>query len=63
MKTTIKKYLVAVAFLLSLVSYATEKNISTTIDGKKVKVEFTRNFKLIKILNTITIVIYPCIIP
>ena len=42
MKTTIKKYLVAVAMLLSSANYATEKNISTTaIDGKKVKVEFT----------------------
>ena len=42
MKTTIKKYLVAVAMSLSSANYATEKNISTTaIDGKKVKVEFT----------------------
>ena len=64
MKTTIKKYLVAVAFLLSLVSYATEKNISTTIDGKKVKVEFTavRKGQVLSIKNANNIVMYSDVI-
>ena len=64
MKTTIKKYLVAVTFLLSLVSYATEKNISTTIDGKKVKVEFTavRKGQVLSIKNANSIVMYSDII-
>ena len=64
MKTTIKKYLVAVTFLLSLVSYATEKNISTTIDGKKVKVEFTavRKGQVLSIKSANSIVMYSDII-
>ena len=64
MKTTIKKYLVAVAFLLSLVSYATEKNISTTIDGKKVKVEFTavKKGQVLSIRNANSIIMYSDVI-
>ena len=64
MKTIIKKYLVAVTFLLSLVSYATEKNISTTIDGKKVKVEFTavRKGQVLSIKNANNIVMYSDVI-
>ena len=64
MKTTIKKYLVAVTFLLSLVSYATEKNISTTIDGKKVKVEFTavKKGQVLSIKNANNIVMYSDVI-
>ena len=64
MKTIIKKYLVAFIFLLSLVSYATEKNISTTIDGKKVKVEFTavRKGQVLSIKNANNIVMYSDVI-
>jgi hypothetical protein len=64
MKTIIKKYLVAVTFLLSLESYATEKNISTTIDGKKVKVEFTavRKGQVLSIKNANNIVMYSDVI-
>jgi hypothetical protein len=41
MKTTIKKYLVVVMMLGTLINYANEKkNSINTIDGKKVKVEF-----------------------
>ena len=64
MKTTFKKYLVAVTLLLSLVSYATDKNISTTIDGKKVKVEFTavRKGQILSIKNENNTVMYTNII-
>ena len=64
MKTTFKKYLVAVTLLLSLVSYATDKNISTTIDGKKVKVEFTavRKGQVLSIKNANNIVMYSDVI-
>ena len=64
MKTTIKKYLVAVTFLLSLVSYATEKNISSTTEGRKVKVEFTavKKGQVLSIKNTNSIVMYSDII-
>lgn len=64
MKTTIKKYLVAVTFLLSLVSYATEKNISSTIEGRKVKVEFTavKKGQVLSIKNANSIVMYSDII-
>ena len=64
MKTTIKKYLVAVTFLLSLISYATEKNISSTIEGRKVKVEFTgvKKGQVLFIKNANSIVIYSDII-
>jgi len=64
MKTTIKKYLVAVTFLLSLVSYSTEKNISSTIEGRKVKVEFTgvKKGQVLFIKNANSIVIYSDII-
>ena len=60
MKTTIKKYLVAFTFLLSVVSYATEKNISSTIDGRKVKVEFTavKKGQVLSIKNANSIVMY-----
>jgi hypothetical protein len=41
MKTTIKKYLVVVMMLGTLINYANENKKSTnTIDGKRVKVEF-----------------------
>jgi hypothetical protein len=41
MKTTIKKYLVVVMMLGTLVNYANEnKNSFNTVDGKRVKVEF-----------------------
>jgi len=64
MKTIIKKYLVAVTFLLSLVSYSTEKNISSTIEGRKVKVEFTgvKKGQVLFIKNANSIVIYSDII-
>ena len=64
MKTTIKKHLVAVTFLLSLVSYSTEKNISSTIEGRKVKVEFTgvKKGQVLFIKNANSIVIYSDII-
>ena len=64
MKTTIKKYLVAFTFLLSVVSYATEKNISSTIDGRKVKVEFTavKKGQVLSIKNANSIVMYSDII-
>ena len=64
MKTTIKKHLVAVTFLLSLVSYATEKNISSTIEGRKVKVEFTavKKGQVLSIKNANSIVMYSDII-
>ena len=64
MKTTIKKHLVAVTFLLSLVSYATEKNISSTTEGRKVKVEFTavKKGQVLSIKNTNSIVMYSDII-
>ena len=64
MKTLIKKYLVAVAFLLSIVSYATEKNISSTTEGKKVKVEFTavKKGQVLSIKNANSIVMYSDII-
>ena len=64
MKTTIKKHLVAVTFLLSLVSYATEKNISSTTEGRKVKVEFTavKKGQVLSIKNANSIVIYSDII-
>ena len=64
MKTIIKKYLVAVTFLLSLVSYATEKNISSTIEGRKVKVEFTavKKGQVLSIKNANSIVMYSDII-
>ena len=64
MKTTIKKYLVAFTFLLSVVSYATEKNISSTIEGRKVKVEFTavKKGQVLSIKNANSIVIYSDII-
>ena len=64
MKTTIKKYLVAVTFLLSLISYATEKNISSSTEGRKVKVEFTevKKGQVLSIKNTNSIVMYSDII-
>jgi hypothetical protein len=64
MKTTIKKHLVAVTFLLSLVSYATEKNISSTTEGRKVKVEFTavKKGQVLSIKNKNSIVMYSDII-
>jgi hypothetical protein len=64
MKTIIKKYLVAVTFLLSLISYATEKNISSTIEGRKVKVEFTavKKGQVLSIKNANSIVMYSDII-
>jgi len=64
MKTTIKKYLVVVTFLLSLISYATEKNISSTIEGRKVKVEFTavKKGQVLSIKNANSIVMYSDII-
>ena len=64
MKTIIKKYLVAVTFLLSLVSKKKKKNISTTIDGKKVKVEFTavRKGQVLSIKNANNIVMYSDVI-
>ena len=64
MKTIIKKYLVAVTFLLSLISYATEKNISSTIEGRKVKVEFTavKKGQVLSIKNANSIVMYRDII-
>jgi hypothetical protein len=41
MKTTIKKYLVVVMMLGTLINYANEsKNSINTVDGKKVKLEF-----------------------
>ena len=64
MKTTIKKHLVAVTFLLSLVSYATEKNISSSTEGRKVKVEFTavKKGQVLSIKNANSIVMYSDII-
>ena len=64
MKRIIKKYLVAVTLLLSVVSYATEKNISSTIKERKVKVEFTavKKGQVLSIKNANSIVIYSDII-
>ncbi|MFB1040483.1 MAG: DUF3244 domain-containing protein [Polaribacter sp.] len=64
MKTIIKKYLVAVLMFGTFINYATEKNISTTIDGKKVKVEFTavRKGQVLSIKNANNIVMYSDVI-
>jgi hypothetical protein len=64
MKRIIKKYLVAVTLLLSVVSYATEKNISSTIKERKVKVEFTavKKGQVLSIKNANSIVMYSDII-
>ena len=64
MKTIIKKYLVVVLMFGTFINYATEKNISTTIDGKKVKVEFTavRKGQVLSIKNANNIVMYSDVI-
>ena len=60
MKTIIKKYLVTFTILVSLANYATENNISTPIDGKKVKVEFiaVRKGQVLSIKNANSIIMY-----
>jgi len=64
MKTIFKKYLVVVLMFGTFINYATEKNISTTIDGKKVKVEFTavRKGQVLSIKNANNIVMYSDVI-
>jgi len=60
MKTIIKKYLVTFTILVSLANYATENNISTPIDGKKVKVEFiaVKKGQVLSIKNANSIIMY-----
>ena len=64
MKTIFKKYFIVVLMFGTFINYATEKNISTTIDGKKVKVEFTavRKGQVLSIKNANSIVMYRDII-
>ena len=64
MKTIIKKYLVTFTILVSLANYATENNISTPIDGKKVKVEFiaVRKGQVLSIKNANSIIMYSDVI-
>ena len=64
MKTIIKKYFIVVLMFGTFINYATEKNISTTIDGKKVKVEFTavKKGQVLSIKNANSIVMYSDII-
>ena len=60
MKTIIKKYLVTFTILVSLANYAIENNISTPIDGKKVKVEFiaVKKGQVLSIRNANSIIMY-----
>ena len=64
MKTIIKKYLVTFTILVSLANYATENNISTPIDGKKVKVEFiaVKKGQVLSIRNANSIIMYSDVI-
>jgi hypothetical protein len=65
MKTIIKKYLVVVLMFGAFINYATEKNNAiNTIDGKKVKVEFTavRKGQVLSIKNANNIVMYSDVI-
>ena len=64
MKTIIKKYLVTFTILVSLANYATENNISTPIDGKKVKVEFiaVRKGQVLSIKNANSVIMYSDVI-
>ena len=64
MKTIIKKHLVTFTILVSLANYATENNISTPIDGKKVKVEFiaVKKGQVLSIRNANSIIMYSDVI-
>ena len=64
MKTIINKYLVTFTILVSLANYATENNISTPIDGKKVKVEFiaVRKGQVLSIKNANSVIMYSDVI-
>ena len=64
MKTIINKYLVTFTILVSLANYATENNISTPIDGKKVKVEFiaVKKGQVLSIRNANSIIMYSDVI-
>ena len=64
MKTIFKKYFIVVLMFGTFINYATEKNISTTIDGKNVKVEFTavRKGQVLSIKNANNIVMYSDVI-
>jgi len=64
MKTIINKYLVTFTILVSLANYATENNISTPIDGKKVKVEFiaVRKGQVLSIKNANSVIMYSGVI-
>ena len=64
MKTIINKYLVTFTILVSLANYATENNISTPIDGKKVKVEFiaVKKGQVLSIKNANSIIMYSDVI-
>ena len=64
MKTIIKKHLVTFTILLSLANYATENNISTPINGKKVKVEFiaVKKGQILSIKNANSVIMYSDVI-
>ena len=64
MKTIINKYLVTFTILVSLANYATENNISTPINGKKVKVEFiaVKKGQILSIKNANSVIMYSDVI-
>jgi hypothetical protein len=65
MKTIFKKYFIVVLMFGTFINYATEKNNAiNTIDGKKVKVEFTavRKGQVLSIKNANNIVMYSDVI-